>query len=153
MKRIRMILIGVLAALAVSAVGASSASAGSVSMHIRLTSFGLTAINCDATFVTTGGPPLATTTIVGWSMSGSCLPDVTVDNDPVVTFSGSGPWTGNMNSFQVTSASAGCGWIANSIQLTSTSSSKGPYNGQKSAPGTTCPFVPGQLYLTNMVFS
>lgn len=158
MKRIKMILVALVAVAAMGAVGASSASAGSVDMTISGSVFGTPITPCEATMTTTGGPPPASTTLVGSSFVGKagspnpCDPaSLSINNDPVASFSGSGPWTATLNRVDVTdNAITGCTFVATNTTLTSTVSVNGGYNGSDSATG--CGFIPATINISDAVF-
>jgi len=100
-------------------------------------------------------PPPAATTMVGPSLSGqvgSSIPCSMVEmkNNPVASFSGTGPWTLTINSmlFDVPSV-INCRFQFTSIVLTSSVSISGPYAGSDSG---VCGGVPAQLLLRDLKF-
>jgi len=133
MKRIRMVLIGLVAALVLGVSGASSASAGTVDMHINLRLAGIPYIDCDATFVTTAGPPPAATVMVGSTMFGPCAADFGVSNSPVVNFSSGAVWTAGMNRLEMIDIATGCSFAVTNMALYGNANVSDPYSGTRIA--------------------
>ena len=163
MKRIKMILIAMMAVAAVGVVGAGSASASQVDMTLSGTVAGVSITPCQATLTTTGGPPPASTTLVGSSFVGTpgsanpCDPtSLQITNNPVASFSGSGPYTATINQIRVKDlTTTGCTFVASATSLSSLGTVLGPYNGTDTAPGSgfLCSILTANITVANAVFS
>lgn len=163
MKRIKMILVAMMAVAAFGVVGASSASAGQVNLTLSGDAAGQTIDECDAVLTTSGTPP-SNVTITGSTFAGDpsgpsnnpCDPaSLRINNNPVVSFSGS--YNAQINTISVTdlASTPSCTFTASGTNL-SAPALMGPYSGTDTAPGSgsfLCLFVTANINVDNAVFS
>jgi len=128
-----------------------------IDMTIRINALGIVALECDATMTIDPGPSMVVSSFTGQAGSANpCDPSVvgvepnpsTVN--PQVSMSGSGPYTGVIDRFEVSDAFSGCSWVATGTSVVSTTSVDGPFAGTDSAPSSNCPWASGTLQLSDM---
>lgn len=147
-RRIKIALLAVATVVVIG--GANTGTANADPVAFEITMFG---VSCDAQMDTSGGPPQTTVTLLSGTFAGQiggqnpCVPtDFTINNNPVVTFSGGGPYNATVDSINITHVASGCNFVPSTINLTSSVSANGPYSGARTAAGTggfPCTMFPG----------
>lgn len=161
MKRIKMILAMVVAAVVIGSAGASPANAGTLDGTISISAGGVTVGPCDFAATTTGTPPAASA-IVGSSFTGAgstqpCDPSELGISNISVSFSGS--YVATLGAFGVTAdmdtifGTTTCTFpFPAGITLTSPFL-RGPYEGGGGSNGSNCFGLTAAIAFSNVVFS